>query len=107
MAELHTRIAAYLEYHQGATRDAARTAARAIADAWNDREFWLAPTLAPLEKAALASPDWTTPARDVVDQLALGFDVHVHDCPAYTPHATTKWINGRYARKNDERYTSR
>lgn len=94
MATLRTDLAAYLEHHHRATSAAARKAARDIAAAWDDNEFWLAPTLIPLQQAADASPTWTTPARDVVTDLATQFGKHIHDTPTYTPAVPTQ-PNGR------------
>jgi hypothetical protein len=82
---LSTALAEYLEHHCGATQKAARSAGKAIAAAWNDREFWLSPTLTPLLNAAKDSPSWDRPARDVVDELARTFGVHIQDIPAWTP----------------------
>ncbi|HWD07076.1 MAG TPA: hypothetical protein VG674_32000 [Amycolatopsis sp.] len=88
MPERSTVIADYLMQYEGASRSAARAAGQDIAARWDDREFWLAATLAPLETAKRRSPDWHRPARDVVTRLALACGVHIHDCPAYTPKNT-------------------
>ncbi|SFW11672.1 hypothetical protein [Amycolatopsis australiensis] len=89
-----TDIADYLQHQHHAAPAAAKQAGRDIAAAWNDYEFWLEPTLAPLRQAAAASPEWTTPPREVVTALAIRFGRHIHDSPTYTPAVATE-PNGR------------
>jgi hypothetical protein len=73
-------IAEYLETREGADSDAATRAGRAIADAWNDREFWASATRRPLEKCVATSPDMPL-AADVLDRLVRRFGTTVHDVP--------------------------
>jgi hypothetical protein len=69
-----TAIRAFLVDQEGADPDAAKRAGRAIADAWNDHEFWWTRTSAPLA-AALTGGQAAVDAA--VDRLARHFDVHV------------------------------
>jgi hypothetical protein len=78
-------IAAYLETHERAAELAARRAGKAIAAAWNDREFWWSVTAVPLEKCAADSPEMTRPAAELVDRLARYFDTHIHNVADWEP----------------------
>lgn len=86
-----TEITAYLQNGEAATVEAAELAGKAIANAWNDREFELSATAGPLQQCVLDSPDMA-PAAAVLDRLVRRFDVFVHDNPQLIKpcHATER-----------------
>lgn len=83
-----TDIADYLTEAEGADPGAARFAARAIATAWNNREFWLSATACPLARCGLLTGEPWLDSHDkaLVDRLQRHFHVHIHDVPAWEPN---------------------
>lgn len=76
-----SRIAAYLADREHAHPEAAVAAGRAIAAAWNDREFWQSAILKPLTRCAAACPGMPDPVQ-VLARLVRRFGTHVHNEPA-------------------------
>jgi hypothetical protein len=78
------KIAEYLEFRERAGHTPARRAGRAIAEAWNDREFWRSATVDPLRRCRADSPGMA-PVDEVLRRLTAEFGTHVRDIPGCGP----------------------
>ncbi|MBK1784554.1 hypothetical protein [Prauserella cavernicola] len=80
-----TPIVAHLVEVEHADDEAAQVAGRAIAEAWNDREFWWSATATPLAKCALDSPAMTDDVPAVLDRLIRHCGTYVHNIAEWEP----------------------
>ncbi|MFD6073266.1 hypothetical protein [Amycolatopsis lurida] len=81
-----TDVVEWLRDIEYADPAAARQAGRAVAGAWNDREFYASATALPIARCLRASPEMTGPLDALLSRLVRRFALQLHECPAWDPN---------------------
>lgn len=78
-------VTAWLCEHAGASTGPARRAGRAVAGAWNRREFYASATCPALVTLLRAAGEPPSAVDRLAGELAREFGVHLHDVAAWDP----------------------